>query len=139
MACHHHGSVLAGQFLQYPVKRIGLHAGVELPFVPDIPSRIAKTPCTDPYGLAGPNSRSGDNQIRNDLDLDHFAADSAGVILNTTTLVFVVKTDTIIDEDPDYNAEEAEQELNNMTEEELTDKVLSRQISAMFGGMDKEK
>ena len=51
----------------------------------------------------------------------------------TTTLVFVVKADTIIEEDPDYNAEEAEEELKNMSEEELTDKVLSRQLRGLLG------
>ena len=51
----------------------------------------------------------------------------------TTTLVFVVKADTIIEEDPDYNAEEAEEKLKNMTDEEFEDEVLGRQLRGLLG------
>ena len=57
----------------------------------------------------------------------------------TTTLVFVVKAGTVIEEDPDFDAEETERELGNMADEEITNEVLERQIRGLFRGMDKEK
>jgi hypothetical protein len=57
----------------------------------------------------------------------------------TTTVIYVVKADTIIEVDPDYDEEEAEEKSRNMTEDEMTDEVLGRQIRALLGNIDKEK
>jgi hypothetical protein len=50
----------------------------------------------------------------------------------------VVKADTIIEEDPNFDAEEFAVKRSKMTDEEITEEVLSRQIRAILKSASKE-
>jgi len=52
----------------------------------------------------------------------------------TTTLVFVVKADTIIEEDPDYDEETAGNDpFEGMSEKEIEDEIIARQLRSLLG------
>ena len=57
----------------------------------------------------------------------------------STTVYFVVKNDTIIEEDPDFDAEEEEEDLKNMSEEEFTNMVIGQQLGALTRAIEKEE
>jgi hypothetical protein len=56
----------------------------------------------------------------------------------STTVYYVVKADTIIEEDPNFDAEEFAVKRSKMTDEEITEEVLSRQIRAILKSASKE-
>lgn len=58
----------------------------------------------------------------------------------STNVYYVVKAGTVIEDDPDYD-EEAEEKnpLEGMTEQEIEDEIIGRQLGALHRGIAKEK
>jgi hypothetical protein len=55
------------------------------------------------------------------------------------TLVFVVKADTVIEDDPDYDPDAEEEPMQEMSDEELTNEIISKQMKAILKHVEKNK